>query len=104
MILLGVSRNDTSTVAVNLAEKAANLRIFDNEQGKMNKSLLDVKGSALVVSQFTFYGDPRGQRRPSYIAAASPELARELYEQFNQALRNLGVPLATGVFSSANVR
>jgi D-tyrosyl-tRNA(Tyr) deacylase len=100
MILLGVSRNDTSAIAVNLAEKAANLRIFDDEQGRMNKSLLDVKGGALVVPQFTLYGDARGQRRPSYIAAAPPELARGLYEEFSEALRNIGVTVATGVFQA----
>src|SRR5207245_8834214 len=75
MILLGVGREDTSAVAATLAEKCANLRIFEDEQGKMNRSLLDVKGSALVVSQFTLYGDARGQRRPGFIAAAAAELA-----------------------------
>src|SRR5437867_8105404 len=81
MILLGVSRDDTSAVALTMAEKIANLRIFDDDQGKMNGSLLDVKGSALVVSQFTLYGDARGQRRPSFIAAAPPEQAKKLYEE-----------------------
>ena len=99
-ILLGVSRNDTAAVAVSLAEKIANLRIFDDDQGKMNLSLLGVQGSALVVSQFTLYGDARGQRRPSYIAAAPPEVARELYEKFAEALRNLGVTVATGIFQA----
>src|SRR5438874_8211377 len=66
MILLGVGRQDTAAVAVSLAEKCANLRVFEDDQGKMNRSLLDVKGSALVVSQFTLYGDARGQRRPSF--------------------------------------
>ena len=65
MILLGVGREDSSAVAASMAEKVANLRIFEDEQGKMNKSLLGVKGAALVVSQFTLYGDARGQRRPS---------------------------------------
>src|SRR5438876_11092988 len=73
MILLGVGRDDTSAVAVSMAEKIANLRIFEDDQGKMNRSLLDVRGSALVVSQFTLYGDARGQRRPSLIAASPPE-------------------------------
>jgi len=72
MILLGVGREDTSAVAASLAEKVANLRIFEDDQGKMNLSLLDVKGAALVVSQFTLYGDARGQRRPSFISAAPP--------------------------------
>jgi len=84
MILLGVGKEDTSQVAAAMAEKVANLRIFEDEQGKMNRSLLDVKGSALVVSQFTLYGDARGQRRPSYIAAAAPELAKGLYRSFRR--------------------
>jgi|SRR5271154_750321 len=100
MILLGVGRSDTSAVAATMAEKAANLRIFDDAQGKMNLSLLDVKGSALVVSQFTLYGDARGQRRPSFITAAPPEIANALYEEFCTALRNLGVNVATGVFQA----
>ena len=100
MILVGVGRDDTSAVAVSMAEKVANLRIFEDEQGKMNKSLLDVKGSALVVSQFTLYGDARGQRRPSFMAAAPPDKAIELYEEFNAALRKLGLKVATGVFQA----
>ena len=100
MILLGVGRSDTSAVAATMADKAANLRIFEDAQGKMNLSLLDVKGSALVVSQFTLYGDARGQRRPSFITAAPPEIANALYEEFCTALRNLGVNVATGVFQA----
>jgi D-tyrosyl-tRNA(Tyr) deacylase len=100
MILLGVGRNDTSAVAVSMAEKIAHLRIFEDEQQKMNLSLLDVNGSALVVSQFTLYGDARGQRRPSFIAAAPPEQAKKLYEEFCEALHKLGVTVATGVFQA----
>jgi D-tyrosyl-tRNA(Tyr) deacylase len=100
MILLGVGREDNSAVAAALAEKCANLRIFEDDQGKMNRSLLDVKGSALVVSQFTLYGDARGQRRPSFIAAAPPELAKALYDEFCAALRALGVTVATGIFQA----
>ena len=100
MILLGVGRDDTSAVAGSMAEKIANLRIFEDDQRKMNRSLLDVKGNALVVSQFTLYGDARGQRRPSFIAAAAPEQAKQLYEEFNDALRKLGVTVATGVFQA----
>jgi D-tyrosyl-tRNA(Tyr) deacylase len=100
MILLGVGREDTSAIAATMAEKCANLRIFGDDQGKMNRSLLDVKGGALVVSQFTLYGDARGQRRPSFISAAPPELAKALYEEFCEALRNLGVTVATGIFQA----
>src|SRR5260370_18737568 len=97
MILLGVGREDTSAVATSVAEKCANLRIFEDEQGKMNRSLLEVKGRALVVSQFTLYGDARGQRRPSFLSAARPEQAKALYEEFCRALRKLGVNVATGI-------
>ncbi|HEY1422447.1 MAG TPA: D-aminoacyl-tRNA deacylase [Candidatus Acidoferrum sp.] len=100
MILLGVGREDTVAIAVCLAEKAANLRIFEDQKENMNLSLLDVKGNALVVSQFTLYGDARGGRRPSFIAAAPPELAKMLYDEFCAALRKLGVPVATGIFQA----
>ena len=100
MILIGVGRDDTSAVALTMAEKIANLRIFEDDEGKMNRSLLEVNGSALVVSQFTLYGDARGQRRPSFIAAAPPEQAKKLYEEFSEALRRLGVTVATGVFQA----
>ena len=100
MILVGVGREDSSAIAQSMAEKVANLRIFEDDQGKMNRSLLDVKGSALVVSQFTLFGDARGQRRPSFIAAAPPETAKALYEQFCAALRTLGVTVATGIFQA----
>jgi D-tyrosyl-tRNA(Tyr) deacylase len=100
MVLLAVGREDTSAAAASMAEKCANLRIFEDDQGKMNRSLLDVKGSALVVSQFTLYGDARGQRRPSFISAAPPELANRLYEEFCEVLRNLGVTVATGIFQA----
>jgi D-aminoacyl-tRNA deacylase len=100
VILFGVGRTDTSAVAVSMAEKIANLRIFGDDAGKMNRSLLDVGGSALVVSQFTLYGDARGQRRPSFVAAAPQEQAKKLYEEFSDALRGLGVSVATGVFQA----
>ena len=100
MVLLGVGRNDTSAVATAMAEKIANLRILEDDQRKMNRSLLDVKGSALVVSQFTLYGDARGQRRPSFIAAAPQEHAKNLYDEFAEALRRLGITVATGVFGA----
>jgi D-aminoacyl-tRNA deacylase len=100
VVLVGVGREDTSEVAISLAEKVANLRIFEDEQSKMNRSLLDVKGSALVVSQFTLYGDARGQRRPSFITAAPPEKAKTLYEEFAAALQRLGIVVATGIFQA----
>ena len=100
VVLLGVGRDDTSAIATGMAEKISNLRIFEDDQRKMNRSLLDVKGSALVVSQFTLYGDVRGQRRPSFVAAAPSEQANKLYEEFVEALRSLGVTVATGVFGA----
>jgi D-tyrosyl-tRNA(Tyr) deacylase len=100
LILLGVGRDDTSAVAIALAERIANLRIFEDDQRKMNRSLLDVKSRALVVSQFTLYGDARGQRRPSFVAAAPSEHAKILYEEFAEALRRLGVTVATGAFGA----
>lgn len=100
LVLLGVGRDDTSAVVASMAEKIANLRIFEDNQKKMNLSLLDVKGSALVVSQFTLYGDARGQRRPSFVAAAPGEQANNLYEEFAEILRRLEVTVATGVFGT----
>jgi D-aminoacyl-tRNA deacylase len=100
MILLGVGKEDNSAVAMATAEKVANLRIFEDAAGKMNLSLLEVKGSALVVSQFTLYGDARGQRRPSFMAAAPPEMAKKLYEEFCEALRKLGIAVGMGIFQA----
>jgi D-aminoacyl-tRNA deacylase len=100
MVLLGVGREDTSAVAASMAEKVANLRIFEDDQGKMNRSLLDVKGATLIVSQFTLYGDARGQRRPSFISAAPPEKAKALYEEFTLAMQGLGAGVATGIFQA----
>src|SRR5437764_9104605 len=100
MVLLGVGRDDTSAIAISMAERIANLRIFEDDQRKMNRSLLDVNGSALVVSQFTLYADARGQRRPSFVAAAPSEQAKILYKEFAEALRRLGVTVTTGVFGA----
>ena len=101
VILLGVGTADTVATVASMAEKIASLRIFEDDEGKMNRSLLDVKGSAMVVSQFTLYGDARGQRRPSFIAAARPEQAKILYEEFCSALTKLNVQVQTGIFKAA---
>jgi len=100
VILLGVGRDDAAAAASALAEKVASLRIFEDEQGKMNRSLLETGGSALAISQFTLYGDVRGQRRPSFLRAAPPEQAKAQYEEFVRALRALGVRVETGVFQA----
>jgi D-aminoacyl-tRNA deacylase len=100
VILLGVKEGDTEEEAKYLAQKCAQLRIFEDENEKMNLSVLDVKGSALVVSQFTLYGDTRKGNRPSFIEAARPELAEALYDKFCDYLKlHLGEnKVATGVF------
>jgi D-tyrosyl-tRNA(Tyr) deacylase len=100
VVLVGVGRGDTAESAAYLAEKVVHLRIFDDDQGKMNRSLVDIGGAALVVSQFTLYGDARGQRRPSFVQAAPPEEGKRLYEEFVRALRALGVRVETGVFQA----
>ena len=100
LILLGVGREDTAESALYLAEKIANLRIFSDADGKMNRSVIEINGSALVVSQFTLYGDTRGGRRPSYIHAAPPEAANRLYEEFVRCLRSFSIPVETGVFQA----
>jgi len=100
VVLIAVGRDDTAATASSMAEKIANLRIFGDEQGKMNRSLLDAGGAVLAVSQFTLYGDARGQRRPSFIHAAPPEQGKALYEELVRALRELGVSVATGVFQA----
>jgi D-tyrosyl-tRNA(Tyr) deacylase len=97
-ILVGVRVGDTEAEAQWLASKIATLRIFDDEAGKLNRSVLDVGGSALVVSQFTLYADARKGRRPSYIEAAPPEAAEPLIRRLCELLRAAGVPVQTGVF------
>ena len=99
-VLLGVADGDTEDAAVSLAAKVANLRIFENEDGKFDRSLLDVRGAALVVSQFTLIADTAKGNRPSFSGAARPETAEPLYERFCDALRALGVEVATGVFGA----
>jgi D-tyrosyl-tRNA(Tyr) deacylase len=100
VILLGIGPQDTETQARTLAEKTTNLRIFEDAQGKMNLSLLDIGGQAIVVSQFTLYADTRKGRRPSFTDAALPEQARPLVERFAENLRALGIPTQTGEFGA----
>ncbi len=100
LVLLGVSRDDANADADYLAEKIANLRVFDDDQGKMNRSLLESGGAMLAVSQFTLYGDTRKGRRPSFIEAAEPVKANALYEYFVERARALGVKVETGVFQA----
>ena len=100
VVLMAVGREDVSATAVAMAEKIVNLRIFADDQGKMNRSVLDTGGAILAISQFTLYGDARGQRRPSFIQAAPPELGKALYDEFVVALRALGVRVETGVFQA----
>lgn len=98
LILLGVGREDTSKDGEYLANKITGLRIFEDDEGKMNRSLIDMGGEALVVSQFTLWGDCRKGRRPSFGEAAPPEIAEKLYMEFVDQVSALGVPTATGRF------
>ncbi|USK69336.1 D-aminoacyl-tRNA deacylase [Peribacillus asahii] len=100
VLLVGVTHGDTAEDAAYLAEKIVNLRIFEDENGKMNHSVLDVGGSILSVSQFTLYGDCRKGRRPNFMDAARPEEAEVLYERFNEELRKRGIHTETGQFGA----
>jgi len=100
LVLLGVSGQDTAADVTYIASKIRGLRIFPDEQGKMNRSVEDVSGAVLLVSQFTLYGDARGGRRPSFITAAPPEMAKSLYEEVARELRSAGLPVETGVFQA----
>jgi D-tyrosyl-tRNA(Tyr) deacylase len=97
-VLVGVTHDDRAADSAKLAAKVANLRIFDDDSGAMNRSLLDTGGAALVVSQFTLYGDAARGRRPSWVAAARPEQAEPLVDAFAADLASLGVPVSTGRF------
>ena len=101
LVLLGVGRDDTDRDVEALVDKIVSLRIFDDQAGKMNLALTDVGGQLLVVSQFTLWGDCRKGRRPSFIAAAPPDLAERLYDEFVRAARSRGVTVATGRFRAA---
>ena len=98
MVLIGVSTEDTDADLKYMTEKVPNLRIFDDENGVMNRSVLDAGGGILAVSQFTLYGDARGGRRPSYIRAAKPEEANAMYERLVEAWRGKGIHVETGIF------
>jgi len=96
--LLGIGRDDTETDAIYLSEKITGLRVFEDNRGKMNRSVQDVGGSVLAISQFTLYGDVRRGKRPSFDSAAPPEKARQLYEFFVQQIRAAGLHCETGRF------
>jgi len=100
VILLGVGHGDGEAQAAFLAEKIANLRIFEDTEGKMNLSLRDVNGQAIVVSQFTLYADARKGRRPSFTDAALPDIARPLVDRFAELLRQQGIPTGQGIFGA----
>ena len=100
LILLGITHNDNEQALQFVADKCVNLRIFEDAEGKMNRSLMDINGHALVVSQFTLYGDTRKGRRPGFSQAASPDQANALYEQFVSYFKNLGIHTQTGQFAA----
>lgn len=100
VILLGIAPEDDATKAAAMAKKIAQLRIFEDEQEKMNLSLLDVKGEAIVVSQFTLFADTRKGNRPAFVSAAKPELAKPLVDQFIEDFKQLGIPTQSGVFGA----
>ena len=100
VVLLGIRGSDTITDLQWLAEKVVNLRIFEDQQGKMNRSLADIDGEMLIVSQFTLYGDCRKGRRPGFSSAAPPETAEPLYQQFIEEVKNRQVRVATGIFQA----
>jgi D-tyrosyl-tRNA(Tyr) deacylase len=100
LVLVAVGREDTAAIASAMAERILHLRIFDDEAGKMNRSIQDTRGAVLAVSQFTLYGDARGGRRPSFVRAAPPELGKALYGEFVRAFEAFGIRVATGVFQA----
>ncbi len=100
VVLLGIRRGDSRTDLQWLAEKIVNLRIFEDHEGKMNRSLADIDGEMLIVSQFTLYGDCRKGRRPGFSSAAPPEIAEPLYRQFIEEVKNRQIRVATGIFQA----
>lgn len=100
VLLVGVTHDDSQKDVDYLAKKIAHMRLFEDEEGKMNRSILENGGSILSISQFTLYGDVKKGRRPSFVAAARPEVAEPLWDRFNQALRDQGLHVETGVFGA----
>jgi D-tyrosyl-tRNA(Tyr) deacylase len=100
LVLVAVGRDETPATAGSMADRVVKLRIFNDDQGKMNLSLLETKGSLLAVSQFTLYGDARGQRRPSFLQAAPPDQGRAIYEEFIRAVQSHNVRVEAGVFQA----
>ena len=100
LVLLGVERDDTPEDAESLARRIVELRIFEDDAGKMNRSIAETRGSVLAVSQFTLLGDCRKGRRPSFDPAAPPDVARALYQKFISAVDTFGIPISTGVFQA----
>lgn len=101
VVLLGISGSDAVSDLQWLAEKVVNLRIFEDQQGKMNKSLTDIGGEMLIISQFTLYGDCRKGRRPGFSSAAAPEIAEPLYRRFIEEVKNRQIKVATGIFQAS---
>ncbi len=101
VVLLGIRGSDTATDRQWLVEKTVNLRIFEDDQGKMNRSLADIDGEMLIISQFTLYGDCRKGRRPGFSAAAPPEIAEPLYRRFIQEVQDKNIRVASGIFQAA---
>ncbi|MDU1844116.1 MAG: D-aminoacyl-tRNA deacylase [Niallia nealsonii] len=100
VLLVGITHSDELEDVKYLAEKIAHLRVFEDENGKMNQSILDSGGAILSISQFTLYGDTRKGRRPNFMNAAKPDMAKELYDQFNILLRDQGLTVETGIFGA----
>ncbi|MHC4835758.1 MAG: D-aminoacyl-tRNA deacylase [Planctomycetota bacterium] len=100
LVFLGVGKDDSEKDIDFIADKIVNLRIFECEDGKMNLSVKDISGGILLISQFTLYGDCRKGRRPDFTAAGKPEIAKQLYEQAIEAIKDKGVPVETGVFAA----
>lgn len=99
-ILLGIGQEDDESLMPKFVDKIVNLRVFQDEEGKMNKSILDIKGEILLISQFTLYADTKGGRRPSFINAAKPEIAKVIYEKMAEVIGSYGIKVATGEFGA----